>query len=330
MKMTAPTVSVIIPVYNVSQYLARCVESILSQDYADMEIILVDDGSTDDSGRLCDEFAQRDDRVRVIHQENGGQSSARNTAIDAMRGEYVCFIDGDDFIEPGHISTLMRLVEQYSADIAVGGLYNCYETYRSPQCAEEKEFCCDGAEALKKMLEGVEVSGSPCCKLIRRALVDGRYFIVGKTYEDAFYLPELLLAAERVAVTTIPLYNYWHRSDSTTTKPFNERAMDVIDAYVYTKQLVEDRRLTDLASLAAFRLWWAHFVVLDRMLLVPHYRRLPQYRGVVSCLKKDWYKILRCAHFQKSRRIAAVALKVNVACYRLLSVLKAKRDGIHQ
>ena len=328
--MVQPKISVIIPVYNICQYLVRCVDSVLAQDFEDFEAVLVDDGSTDGSHRLCDELATKDSRIRVLHKENGGLSSARNAGIDVMRGELACFVDSDDFIEPNHLSTLLSLLEKYDAAIAVGGLYNCYEMHRTPQSPQELEYCCDGVQALGKMLGGVELPGSSCCKLIRRELLEGRRFLVGKTYEDAFFLPELMLSAQRVAVTTVPLYSYWHRSDSITTKPFNERAMDVVAAYEYTQRLIKDRGLTELYDLSEFRVWWAHFVVLDRMMQLPHYRRLPQYRGVVSCLKRDWHRIVRCVHFQKSRRIAAVVLKVNVGLYRLLSMAKAKRNGIHQ
>lgn len=328
-KMSNPLISVIVPVYNVEKYIERCIESILGQTFTDFELIIVNDGSTDKSGEICDRYSNNDPRIRIIHKENGGQSEARNQGLDYSIGNYICFVDGDDFIEPNHLSVLFELIKKYDANIAVGGIYNCYENYRVPQCKKSIEFRCDGEEALKKMLEGVEISGSPCCKLIRREFVENRYFIVGKTYEDAFYLPELLLAADNIAVTTEPLYNYWHRTNSTTTVPFDKRSMYVIEAYEYTMNLVLERKL-DLTDVALFRVFWSYFVVLDRILLVENYRNIPQYRQIVAFLKKNWLNILKCGYFQKSRRIAAVALKINVKLYCLLSVLKAKRDEINR
>lgn len=325
--MSVPKISVIIPVYNVEDLLEKCVSSITASSFSDFEILLVDDGSTDKSAELCDALAKNDSRILAFKKENGGLSDARNFGLDRARGELICFVDSDDFVEAEHFTTLLDLIEKYDADISVGGICNCYESRRVPQCEALIENVCSGEEALGKMLEGVEISGSPCCKLIKRELLENRYFIVGKTYEDAFYLPELMLSAKRVAYTTKPLYNYWHRRNSITTKPFNERAMDVVDAYNYTAELIEKKGLNSLRSLADFRIWWANFVVLDRMLLMKNFRKLPQYKEVVSRLKSDWLKILRCPHFQKSRRIAAVALKINVELYRMLGVIKAKRDG---
>lgn len=327
--MSNPQISVIIPVYNVEKYLERCVKSVTEQTFTDLEIILVDDGSTDGSGAMCDKLAKEDSRIRVIHKENGGQSDARNLALDNATGELICFVDSDDYIEPNHMAELYGLIGQYDADIAVGGIYNCYETYRTPQCKVQKEFCCKGEKALEKMLEGIEISGSPCCKLIRKKLVENRYFMVGKTYEDAFYLPELLLSADKIAVTTKPLYNYWHRSNSTTTEPFNNRAMDIIDAYQYTKEVIINKQL-DLLEVASFRLYWAHFVVLDRILLLEDYRSVPQYKKVLSFLKNNWLNIVKCGYFQKSRRIAAIALKINVRLYRFISMLKSRKDGVNK
>ena len=111
------TISTIIPVYNVSAYLPECMESILSQDYPALETILVDDGSTDDSGRICDAYAQRDSRVRVIHQPNGGAAAAKNADLRAAAGEYLSFVDSDDFLESGAYAHMVQLMEEHRADI---------------------------------------------------------------------------------------------------------------------------------------------------------------------------------------------------------------------
>lgn len=328
--MANPKVSVIVPVYNVEDYLEKCVDSIINQPFSDMEIILVDDGSPDNCGKICDNFAEKDSRVKVIHKENGGISDARNVGVEAANGEYICFIDSDDFMEPNLLDKLYGLAQKYHADIAVGGIYNCYINYRSPQCEKIIEFCCGKEEALKKMLEGVEIPGSLCSKLILRKLMGKRKFPVGKTYEDAFYLPELLLDAETIAVTTEPLYTYWHRSNSITTTAFSERSMDAISAYEHTLDVISKRQLNNLTEVALFRLWWSYFVVLDRILSTDNYRSIPQYRQVVKYLKKNWFNILKCGYFQKTRRISAVALKINVRLYRLMSKAKAKRDAINK
>lgn len=327
--MSKPQISVIIPVYNVEKYLERCVKSVTEQTFTDLEIILVDDGSTDGSKDICDRLAKEDARIRVIHKENSGVSVARNTGIASAKGEYICFIDSDDFIEVNCCEILYNLINSSNADISVGGVYNHYETYRTPQYDKRLTFSCGPKEALKKMLEGKLIPGSPCCKLIRSELVKNRPFIIGKTYEDAFYLPNLLLDAEKIIVTTQPLYNYWHRSNSITTVPFSLESMDAIEAYESTLEIVK-KNCPELMDVALFRLYWSYFVVLDRMIVTENYRSLAQYKPVVKFLKKNWLKILCCGYFQKARRIAAIILKINVSLYRYFSIVVNNRRGVNE
>ena len=177
-------------------------------------------------------------------------------------------------------------------------------------------------------MEGVSVPGSSCCKLISRRLAKDRAFPIGKTYEDAFYLPELLLSTDNISVTTEPLYNYWHRVNSITTLPFSEKAMHVIEAYEKAEETVKNN-CPELLDLAKFRLYWANFTVLDRMIVTEKFTKLPQYKGVLKYLKKNWLRIFKCGYFQKSRRIAVLALKVNVRLYRILTLMKNRRDEVH-
>ena len=119
--MSKPLISVIVPVYNVEQYLPKCIDSILAQTYENLEIILVEDGTKDSSGVICDEYAAKDARIRVIHKENGGLSSARNAGMEIARGEYFGFVDSDDWIEPEMYENLMALAQKYDADVFVKG-----------------------------------------------------------------------------------------------------------------------------------------------------------------------------------------------------------------
>ena len=315
--MKNPEISVIVPVYNVEKYLRRCVDSILAQTFGDLEILLVDDGATDASGAICDEYAAADPRVRVIHKENGGLSDARNAGIEAAEGDYLCFIDSDDFVAETMLETLRGLIRKEQAQIAVCGICDCYEDRRVNQSSEVREFSCTGVEALKLTLEGEQLPGSVCTKLIRRDLCENHRFLRGRTYEDAFYTPGLLIPAQKVAATTESLYYYWHRSSSITTRPFSQRNMDVVDAYQYTLDEVK-KHCPELAGVAAFRLYWANFVVLDKMLVTENYKNLPQYPAVVGFLRKNFRAIVSCPYFQKARRIAALALRVHVGLYRQL------------
>ena len=119
-----PLISVIVPVYNVAEYLSRCVDSILAQSYGNLQIILVNDGSSDDSGRICEEYAKKDTRIQVIHQKNGGLSSARNAGLDVSSGQYVGFVDSDDWIEPEMYEEMLALMERNAAQLVCAGRYD--------------------------------------------------------------------------------------------------------------------------------------------------------------------------------------------------------------
>ena len=141
-----PKVSVIIPVYNVEQYVEKSIQSVLNQSMKDIEIILVNDGSTDKSGEICDRYGQKEERIIVIHKENGGLSSARNVGVKAASGDYIGFIDSDDYIESVMYETLYQMAERDSADVAVCGVYDVYKNGKVPQCASRETFVCDQEE----------------------------------------------------------------------------------------------------------------------------------------------------------------------------------------
>ncbi len=326
--MNEPVISVIVPVYNVEKYLERCVDSIVAQTFREIEILLVDDGSTDGSGALCDRYLERDSRIRVLHKTNGGLSDARNAGIDMAKGTYCAFVDSDDFITENMLQVLYEQMIAAGADLSVCGEYDCYEAGCSPRMADIVADTCTGVKALGLLLEGKNITGSVCTKLIPAEVCRRHYFVTEKTYEDAFYMPELFIGAKKVAYTTQPLYYYWHRAGSITTRPFSASAMDVIEAYEYTLEMVE-KHCPQLRDVAMFRLYWAHFVVLDRMLTVENYCRLPQYAPVVKYLKKHWREIVRCPYFQSSRRLAAVALRCHVKLYQLLLSLRDSKQKVH-
>ncbi len=322
-------ISVIVPVYKVEKYLPRCVDSILAQTYKDLEIILVDDGSPDNCGEICDEYALKDSRIKVIHKQNGGQSDARNVGIEAATGEYISFVDSDDFIEPEMLMTMYRLQQEQNSDVVCGGIRDICKGKEFLACSENKIINCTGEQALKYILEGKYCAGSVCSKMIRKEILNEKRFLVGKIYEDAFLLPQLMLSAHRVTITTQPVYNYWHRTGSTTTAPFEKKHMDIVEAYEENYDFVMNN-CPDLEEVARFRLCWANFVVLDRLLQVSDYNKYPEYQQVVRFLKENACFVMRCHYFQKTRRIAAVALKIHVGLYRILSRMQNKRTEVFE
>lgn len=322
-----PEISVIVPVYNVEEYLERCVKSIQGQTFSAFEIILVDDGSTDQSGRICDKMAETDARIHVIHKANGGLSDARNAGKKAASGQFLIFVDSDDFIREDALEILYKHATEKCADIVFGGVCNCYENWQEPAPDQVQTYECTGLEALKKAFLG-DITITACGELIRADVCSTHDFQVGKTYEDAFFMPPLLLDVKKAVVTNVPLYYYWHRAGSITTKCDPEKAMDIVEAFQKAEKLIQER-CPELLPYAYFRCHWGYFVALDRLFTVENYQQLPQYTACVKYLKKHWYAICKCPYFNKTRRIAAIALKLNIGLYKILSDMNRNKYGVY-
>ena len=207
-----PSVSVIVPCYNVAEFLPECLESILAQGI-DMEVILVDDGSTDSTGGICEEYAARDRRFRVIHKENGGLSSARNAGLEIASGEYICFIDSDDFLEAGCLERVLTCAVKYDADLVMFPYWILEgSTKTSPKDLPDKESLCTAQEAWDIMLGGV--GRYAWNKFYRRELFKGIRYPEGRRFEDKPVTYRLIAAAERICCIPDKLYYYRQRAGS--------------------------------------------------------------------------------------------------------------------
>lgn len=227
-------ISVVVPVYNVEHYLEKCVDSICHQIYKNLEIILVDDGSTDHSGSLCDEFAANDSRIRVIHKPNGGLSDARNAGMELASGEWWMFVDSDDYIAPDTAETLLRAAVENHCEIAVCNMVRIYED------GEQKPFYCSVTEptiwAGEQRFETLR-QPSVCNKLFRADLFKELRFPKGKFYEDTFVYHVLAYRASRIAMTGLSGYYYLSRRESILGQSaFTDRYFDYIDA-IYDRAL---------------------------------------------------------------------------------------------
>ncbi len=323
--MKTPAISVVVPVYKVEKYLDRCVRSILTQTFTNFELILVDDGSPDNCGAMCNAYAKQDSRVQVIHKENGGLSDARNVGKIAAIGEYILFVDSDDLIKETALEILYQLAKQNNADVVIGGICNCYEKKQDPEPEEIRTYACSGTDALKEALMGTV---SVCGNLIKRCVAMKHDFPLGRLSEDAFLTPQLLLDVQTAVVTNEQVYYYWHRAGSITTACDPKRVMDVVDAYLLTESLVKEK-CPELLPYARFRVYWAYLTALDRLFQVPGYQKLPQYKECKQYLKKNWYSIISCSLFRPARRMAVFFLKINIYLYRFLSILDRSKKGIN-
>jgi len=221
-----PCISIVVPVYNVEKYLDLCVRSIVAQSYPHLQIILVDDGSTDNSGKMCDEWAQRDSRISVIHQANRGLSGARNTGIEAATGEYLMFADSDDILSPVLCQTLYDLIAD--ADIAVCDPVHIFPN--KPWSFQENgtSRTLSREEAICGVWYQTAFLPSAWGKLYRRFLFNNRTFTEGRLYEDIDLIHEVIYDANKVVYTSASLYGYVHRENSITTKAFSVRDLDIL------------------------------------------------------------------------------------------------------
>ena len=226
-----PEISIIVPVYRAEKYLNACVDSILRQTYADFELVLIEDGSPDQSGAICDEYAQKDDRVRVIHQPNQGQAAARNHALPMTQGRWLCYVDSDDMIHPQMLEHLYRAAVESGAGISM-----C-QFLEAPEPPEDYEQPVDFSYELLTMDEPTltelhdrdQYPGwVACAKLIRRRCVEGYPFQTGRVYEDNEAVTRWLLPAKTLAMLPARLYFYRTNLESTTKSQFSLKKLDYL------------------------------------------------------------------------------------------------------
>ena len=239
-------ISIIIPVYKVEKYLEKCIESVLKQTYTNLQIILVDDGSPDNCGKICDEYAKKDSRIEVIHKINGGLSDARNVGINRANGRYIGFVDSDDYIKEDMYEKLINLIKEYDADISICNLYDVID---GNECIRNKDNGIheySRIDILKEILLDKNIQSYAWNKLYKKELFDEIKYPIGKKYEDigtTFYLFE---KCNKIVVTSEPEYYYLKRADSLVNNVTESTILDyteiIIQRYLYIKQNIKELR----------------------------------------------------------------------------------------
>lgn len=239
-------ISIIIPVYKVEKYLEKCIESVLKQTYTNLQIILVDDGSPDNCGKICDEYAKKDSRIEVIHKANGGLSDARNVGISKAKGRYIGFVDSDDYIKEDMYEILLNLIKKYDADVSICNLYDVID---GNECIRNKENGIreySRIDILKEILLDKNIQSYAWNKLYKKELFDEIKYPIGKKYEDigtTFYLFE---KCNKIVVTSEPEYYYLKRADSLVNNITESTILDyteiIIQRYLYIKQNIKELR----------------------------------------------------------------------------------------
>lgn len=317
-------VTLVIPIYNMERYLPRCVDSILAQTSDDYEVVLVDDGSTDSSGALCDGYAARDpERFRVVHKPNGGLSSSRNAGIDAARGEFVTFPDPDDWLEPDYVESFLTLQRQHRADLVCLGHYVDRDQGAVPSGGKREPMLLEAPECQRSVLMGPRIQGFSWNKLYRLDLIrtHGLRFPDGMgTTEDLYFTYCYLAHCGRLYYAPEKrIYHYYQRDNSTTRSGFALEKMGTLRAY---EAIIADcaGRDPELAQVVreehctcAVNLLWLHENAPQRE---------PAIRAELQrCIRSAFPEYFRARYFGPGRKLQAVLAAVLPGVYKHLKNL---------
>lgn len=234
-----PIISVIVPVYNVETYIHRCVDSILAQTFTNYELILVDDGSQDHCPAICDDYAEKDGRIHVIHQENGGLSAARNSGIDIAKGDYLTFVDSDDMIHPRYLEVLINNIQKTGSEIGICQFVSFTDAIEWQSVEEYNETCITAVDACRKIYERISdgfLYVVACGKIYSRSLFQNIRYPVGRLHEDQFVTYKLTYMANNVGVVNCPLYGYRNNPTSIMNSNFSVRRYDDLDGLYEAKE----------------------------------------------------------------------------------------------
>ena len=306
-EMNKGKVSVIIPVYNTEKYLSRCVTSVLAQTYTDLEIIMVDDGSTDASGRMCDEYALRDSRIRVVHKKNGGLSSARNAGLEAAVGTYIGFIDSDDYISPDFYESLVTVLGKETTVIANAKFIRVDENGNTrPSCVPHtgREEITSPCFAKELMLHLGDVS--VCTKLFPAELLSGIRFNEDKLNEDLLFILELLSRVEVVRFTDAPVYYYFVRSGSISTG-YGKAYIDMVGNSLVAKSIV-DKNFSELQIVSTRFALYQHMAYLLAIPKTEAKKTNTVFSNAVRYIRKNIWQTITNPYLKPQNKVLLVAL----------------------
>lgn len=318
-------ISVVIPVYNVEKYLSRCVDSILNQTYNNIEIILVDDGSTDHSPQICDDYSRKDSRIKVYHKINGGQSSARNLALNGeITGDVITFVDSDDWIASDAYEYGIRLMEKYQSDCVQYEINMTDSPERIVNQAVEEINVFDGKEVLQYfMMRSTIASGgySMCVCLCQKRLLDGLRFREGKINEDIDYKCKVMKRCKKLVVSNQIKYFYFQSGDSTSGAGLRARDFQLRDAADVLYDQIKDEEYGSIAFLGEVKKARTAFSLLSKIAYFGIADPLINKRQAIKELTAEHRKnvgTLLKAPIPLSRKVLAVMFALN---YKMTEII---------
>lgn len=313
--MTKELISIIVPVYNVEKYLKKCVDSIVNQTYKNLEIILVDDGATDNSGKICDELVELDNRIKVYHKKNGGLSDARNYGVERAAGDYIGFVDSDDYIDAEMYEKLYEAIKKENVDVAECNLKIVYPE-KTDLFTDQKYYqICNKQEYLEEYLKIEKIFGSACVRLTKADIAKKLKFPVGKLYEDTYYAYDLIGIVDKYVIMDNPYYNYLMRENSITNAKFNPRIFDLIEIVEKFHTNVY-KNYPSLKEAADCRKMYAYFSVLNSILLEEDFKNNSFYKQIIDYFKEEYTKLLRNKYITRNRKLSILLIKFSINLYR--------------
>lgn len=309
-----PKISVVLPVYNVEKYLETCVKAITGQTYQNLEIILVDDGSPDGCPALCDELAKTDERIRVLHKENGGLSDARNAGTQIATGEYITFVDSDDVVTKTYVEYLYSLIEKYGCDMSLCTHTVVFEDGKKIPYGDGTDEMLDAKECLRRMLYHDVIDTSAWAKLYRTDMAREILYPKGKLFEDIGTTYRFFLASGKIACGYQSQYFYMQRQNSIVSGKFNPHKLDLLEM---TDKMAEDveKVYPDLAQAILRRRVYARFSTLNQMLDADGYRK--ERDEIISFIKAHKREIMADEHAPGRDKMAMRMLSMGYPVYRM-------------
>lgn len=309
-----PLISVILPIYNVEEYLPRCIESVIHQTYTNLEILLVDDGSPDRCPQICDEYAKKDERIRVLHKVNGGLSDARNQGAQIATGKYITFIDSDDYVTETYVEYLYDLLEKYHTRMALCTHTVVFESGNTVKYGQGGDEALTSEQCLERMLYDDVINTSAWAKLYEADMVRQFPYPVGKLFEDIATTYKFFMACEQIACGYESQYFYMLRSTSIVYQNFNPKKMELLEM---TDTMAEDviKVYPQLVKALERRKVYARFSTLNQLQNVKGHKE--EKKMLIQYIKQHKDCITGNPRAPKRDKLALLALSMGYPVYRL-------------
>lgn len=325
-KSSNSLISVIVPVYNVKPYLEKCVASIVNQTYKNLEIILVDDGSTDGSGLLCDQFAQKDKRIKVIHKKNGGLSDARNAGMEVSTGDFIAFVDSDDWLDIDMYEILLSNIRKTNSDVAKCRCRRVFEKHIVDEGEDKIDVLSDKTQVIKKIFLDGSFGFSVWNALFKREVFSNIIFPVRFTSEDIYIVLNWIEASKKVCFDGRSKYNYTVRVGSITEPiKYSKSIKDVIIACDRNYYAIVER-FPDLKDVAEYRVWWGRKACLDRIFKCSDWREncLGDVKEIQKLMYSDVVRFMKNKWVTKNQLVAYLLISISPITYKMMYLLRSK------